>query len=116
MFLGRPNHLDHPHFEAWLYVVDRALARVQARIDTLAGQFANIVASSRGLAPAAVMALEAGCRYGAEAVTSGLADGVLPLATVLRAARDIAAEPAPAPSSDGANAARRRLTRATPAP
>lgn len=61
-------------------ITDDATARLQARVDDLAGQFATLVGACRGLAPERVLGLDAGCLYGADAVTQGLADGVCSLA------------------------------------
>ncbi len=55
---------------------DRARAEGQAEVDRLYGLFCETVARNRGLSVSAVRATEAGCLYGADAVTAGLADEV----------------------------------------
>ncbi len=62
---------------------EAAVARAQARVDELAAVFFRTVAARRGMTADAVAALEAGVRYGAAAVSSGLADRVAPLAEVV---------------------------------
>lgn len=62
----------HPDVPLTKDVVDR----YQARINTLARSFADVVAASRGMTAEAVLKLEAACLYGEEAVTAGLANGV----------------------------------------
>lgn len=57
-------------------LTDDVVQREQAVVDQLAQRFAGIVAEARGMKPDAVLALEAGCLWGADAVTKGLADGV----------------------------------------
>lgn len=64
-----------------------AIARYQARIDSLAGSFAEFVAASRGTTAKDVLALEAGCFYGADAVNVGLANGVATLSEVISKAQ-----------------------------
>lgn len=59
------------------------LARTQARINSLAVSFAEAVGEARGMTPEAVLALEAACLFGDDAVKAGLADGVLSLEQVL---------------------------------
>jgi len=61
------------------------LARIQADIDTLGTMFAETVARNRRTSPAAILAMEAGTCLGAEAVTAGLADAVMPPDAALRA-------------------------------
>ena len=77
-----------------------ALARTQATVDMFAGVFHRHVAARRPLSAEAVAALEAGVRYGADAVAAGLADRVGSLPDVLA---DLAT-PDPAPA-EGAKAA-----------
>lgn len=62
----------HPDVPLTKDVVDR----YQARINTLARSFADVVGAARGMTPEAVLKLEAACLYGEEAVTAGLANGV----------------------------------------
>lgn len=52
------------------------LARVQSRVDKLGAVFFASVATTRGMKPEAVEALQAGCFMGVDAVAAGLADGV----------------------------------------
>ena len=52
------------------------VSRYQQRINSLAQSFAEVVASARGMTPDAVLALQAGCFYGEDAVAKGLANGV----------------------------------------
>ena len=54
-----------------------ALGRLQARVDQLYDLFVAEVAQNRGLSESAVYETEAGLFYGEEAVSAGLADGVL---------------------------------------
>lgn len=75
---------------------DEVLARTQAVVDALAGQFAALVGEARGMSAAAVLALQAGCFLGADAVTAGLADRVCNLAGALGYAADLAAARRPA--------------------
>lgn len=53
-----------------------AQARMKGRVDTMAEQFAALVAGRRGKTPAAWLALEGAVFGGAAAVNAGLADGV----------------------------------------
>lgn len=69
---GREKADGHPETP----ISDEAVARTQARVSELAAIFHREVAARRGLTPEAVKALEAGVRYGAAAVASGLADRV----------------------------------------
>lgn len=55
---------------------DAVLTALQSRVDAMAEAFVGVVASSRGMTPEAVYALEAGVFLGASAVHAGLADGV----------------------------------------
>lgn len=55
---------------------DAVINALQARVDAMADAFVGVVASSRGMTPEAVYALEAGVFLGASAVEAGLADGV----------------------------------------
>jgi ClpP class serine protease len=57
---------------------EEALGRMQARIDSLAEQFATLVAEKRGGVAEKWLSLEAGVRYGQDAVDAGLADKVMP--------------------------------------
>lgn len=85
---------------------EEMVARLQARIDYLAGLFAELVGGARGMAPQAVLALEAGVFAGPEAVRAGLADRVGSLADCL-AALDAAAGPkTPMPGRGPANPGR----------
>jgi ClpP class serine protease len=64
-------------------ISDAAIEVVAARVAQLADQFYASVSESRPLDVEEVAALEAGCFYGADAVASGLADGVMGLAELL---------------------------------
>lgn len=55
---------------------DAVITALQSRVDAMAEAFVGVVASSRGMTPEAVYALEAGVFLGASAVEAGLADGV----------------------------------------
>lgn len=55
---------------------DDTIAREQADVDALAGQFFALVAAARSMSPQAVADLEGDTRLGAAAVSAGLADGV----------------------------------------
>lgn len=73
-----------------------ALARLQETVDMFAGVFHRHVAARRPLSVEAVAALEAGVRYGAGAVSAGLADRVGSLDGVI--AGLATSDPAPAPA------------------
>lgn len=94
------------------------IARYQVRVNMLAQSFAEIVASSRGMTPEAVLGLEAACFYGEEAVTAGLANGVrsfedvMALATA-EAGRRVATRGQQAPSTYGATRKDIRMTTKT---
>lgn len=64
-------------------LTDVARLSFQARIDDLAAQFFELVATSRGLSPEQVKALEGASFLGREAVAVGLANGVATLDQVL---------------------------------
>ncbi len=74
-------------------ISDGAAARAQARVEQLASIFARWVAARRGMTPESVRALEAGVRYGADAVSAGLADRVASYPATLAALA--AASPTP---------------------
>ena len=114
---GREKADGHPEVP----ISDEAVARTQARITELAAIFHREVASRRGLTPEDVRALEAGVRYGAAAVASGLADRVASLEDVVAGLRPVlaptpetmtmklkspairaASDPTPEPESPGA--------------
>lgn len=57
-------------------MTEAQISRLQADVDTLAGQFFDVVAKSRGMSADAVRALEAGVFLGAAGVDVGLADYV----------------------------------------
>jgi signal peptide peptidase SppA len=71
-------------------LTQEALDRLQARVDQLANIFATIVGDARRMTPAAVRGLEAGCFYGSDAVSSGLADRVGTLADAISSAAQLA--------------------------
>lgn len=73
---------------------DAALGRIRARVMQLAGMFGAWVATRRGMAPEAVMALQGGVAYGADAVTKGLADATGTLADAIATAATMAADSA----------------------
>lgn len=72
----------HPHAE----LTDDAIARTQTRVDALAQMFFALVSEARAIPIATIEAMQAGVRTGVEAVTSGLADGVLSLSDLLTTA------------------------------
>lgn len=76
-----------------------ALARLQETVDMFAGVFHRHVAARRPLSVGEVAALEAGVRYGADAVKAGLADRVGSLGDVL--AGLATPDPEPAESAPG---------------
>ncbi len=63
------GHPDYP-------LSKEAISRYRDRTMQLAGLFHELVATSRGLSVRAVVSQQAGCFYGAGAVTAGLANGV----------------------------------------
>ena len=79
------GHPDQPQTNA-------ALGRMRARVMQLAGFFGAWVAARRGLTPEAVMALQGGVAYGADAVTKGLADATGTLADAIHTAAQMAAD------------------------
>ena len=79
------GHPDQPQTSA-------ALSRMRARVMQLAGFFGAWVAARRGLTPEAVMALQGGVAYGADAVTKGLADATGTLADAIHTAAQMAAD------------------------
>jgi signal peptide peptidase SppA len=83
---GKAKADGHPA----LPLADDARARLQADVDYLAGVFAGEVATARKMTRDAVLALEAACFYGGEAVAKGLADRVGNLAAAVAHARDLA--------------------------
>ncbi len=64
-------------------LTEEARAAMQSHVDTLAGQFAALVGTARGMKPKAVLALEGAVFMGKEAVEAGLADDVLSFEAVL---------------------------------
>ncbi len=58
-------------------LTDATLARFQSRVDSLAGGFAEFVSEERGVSPKRLLSLQGACFYGKDAVTKGLADGVM---------------------------------------
>ena len=86
-----------------------ALARMQETVDLFAGIFHRHVAARRPLSVEAVAALEAGVRYGADAVRAGLADRVGSLDDVLASL----ATPEPA-SADAAERTQGEAAKPTP--
>jgi signal peptide peptidase SppA len=65
---------------------DEARAEVQGAVNELAGQFAELVAGSRGMGAKDVLALEAGTFMGQEAVKARLANGIKSWDAVVRLA------------------------------
>jgi signal peptide peptidase SppA len=97
MLASGARKLDgNPH----VAITDDARAEIQARIDSLAGLFFDLVAEMRGLKPDAVRALEGAMFHGDAALKAGLADGVTTwselLAMVARGAKPAAAPKAKA--------------------
>lgn len=80
------GHPDQP-------LSDAALGRMRARVMQLAQMFGGWVAQRRGMTPEAVMALQGGVAYGADAVTRGLADATGTLADAITTAAALAADP-----------------------
>lgn len=78
------GHPDQP-------LSDAALGRMRARVMQLAQMFGGWVAQRRGMTPEAVMALQGGVAYGADAVTRGLADATGTLADAIATAASMAA-------------------------
>lgn len=66
-------------------ITDEARAEVQKRVDGLAQIFFETVSAARGISVDAIRGLNANCFYGASAVSSGLADGVMSLADLMSA-------------------------------
>ncbi len=81
------GHPDQP-------LTDAALGRMRARVMQLASMFGGWVATRRSMAPEAVMALQGGVAYGADAVTKGLADATGTLADAIATAATMAADSA----------------------
>lgn len=81
------GHPDQP-------LSDAALGRMRARVMQLAQMFGGWVAQRRGMTPEAVMALQGGVAYGADAVTRGLADATGTLADAIATAATMAADSA----------------------
>lgn len=73
---------------------DAALGRIRGRVMQLAQMFGAWVATRRGMTPEAVMALQGGVAYGADAVTKGLADATGTLADAISTAAQLAADSA----------------------
>jgi len=73
---------------------DAALGRMRFRVMQLAGMFGAWVAARRGMTPEAVMALQGGVAYGADAVAKGLADSTGTLADAVALAAAMAADSA----------------------
>lgn len=78
------GHPDQP-------LTDAALGRMRARVMQLAQMFGTWVATRRGMTPEAVMALQGGVAYGADAITKGLADATGTLADAIATAASMAA-------------------------
>lgn len=79
------GHPDQP-------LTDAALGRMRARVMQLAQMFGGWVATRRGMTPEAVMALQGGVAYGADAVTKGLADATGTLSDAITTAAAMAAD------------------------
>jgi len=65
------------------------IERYQARINQLGRQFAEVVGEAREMTPDAVLALQAACLYGRDAVRAGLADNVKTLSEAIRFAEGL---------------------------
>lgn len=63
---------NNPH----LPVTEAEIARTQATVNKMAGEFFQLVADARGMSPQAVAALDARLLVGSDAVSAGLADTV----------------------------------------
>lgn len=98
-----------------LPITPGAVERTQARVDALADIFRRWVAERRGMTPEAVRGLEAGVRYGRDAVSSGLADRVMSLPALRTELRARAASPSPAPGPGARGPTRSPAAGATPA-
>lgn len=72
-------------------ITDDALAVAQARVDTLAGMFFELVADVRGLDAGYVQSLEAGTYLGAESIDVGLADSCLSWSAFIDGLREVKA-------------------------
>jgi signal peptide peptidase SppA len=84
---GKRKADGHPGVAA----TDDELAAIQAEVDTLAQLFAEHVAIGRGGDAAKWLGLEAGCFFGADAVSHGLADRVGGFDVAVERARELAA-------------------------
>lgn len=80
-----------------LPITKEADARTQRMVDEFGAIFRRWVADRRKMTPEAVQALEAGVRYGAAAVSAGLADRMQPAASALAGLRASASNAPPAP-------------------
>lgn len=60
-------------------LTDEARAAIQQHVDNLAGAFFDLVSEMRGQSPDLFAQMQAACFNGGDAVTAGLADGVLSL-------------------------------------
>lgn len=79
-------------FHPALPITEAAKSRLRARVNELAGMFADEVARARGLSRDAVLAHQAAVFHGQAAVDAGLADGVSTLSAAVDAARGLANE------------------------
>lgn len=105
---GARKALGHPADP----ISDEAVAREQADVDALAGQFFALVSSARGLTTDAVSALEGDTRMGAAAVAAGLADAVCTFDEALSLTRSLPAATVAAPTTKGFSTMSEKLTAA----
>lgn len=75
----------HPHVP----LSSGAIKRAQKRVDKLAAAFFDLVSEGRGLSVEEIAAMQAGVFTGTEAVSAGLADGVMTLGECLTLAADV---------------------------
>jgi len=62
---------------------DDVIGRAQDRVSALAGMFFGLVSEARSIDVGAIQALEAGCFYGQDAISKGLADGIASLSDLI---------------------------------
>lgn len=79
----------HPHVP----LTEGAIKRTRRRVDKLAAEFFELVADARGLSIDDIAAMEAGVFAGDDAVSAGLADGVMSLDECLTLAADVFSSP-----------------------
>lgn len=97
-----------------LPISKEADARAQQTVSEFGAVFRRWVADRRKMTPEAIAATEAGVRYGAAAVSAGLADRMQPAASVLDALRVATNAPPAPPPPMGAQLAGEALAAAVP--